>query len=364
MQILISALLMMSLPLADPMYFSYNSPQCIADHLTKLDPLPLIVVTQFPPCPWNSDEASHEEAGRHLSLFSWWNYARTRNLELAAAQLDGTMLMPGETLSFNETVGERTVESGFKEAKVIDAHGYTKGVGGGICQTASTLHAAALRAGLEIVERHSHRYRVKYMPPGLDATVDYGKKDLVVRNNTLFPVVFQVGRMKKGELLARVMAPAKTWRVRYKYEVIEEKPSDRVQFVVTESPDDLVQYWGRPAIRIGKTLHRIRRQTGEKEEVELSDDEYESSPWALRVTAIPEGWSRDQEGVKPPRIAALLKGTRYSVEAARFSDIDQDQKQWLPRSYVNKRKFEKHYRRYSELFMQYKGSGEAVAKAE
>jgi hypothetical protein len=364
MQIWISALLMMSLPVGDPAYFSYNSPQCVLDHLSRFDPLPLMVVTEFPSCPWSSDDASLVEAARHMSEFSWWNYARTRNLEMAASRIDGTMLLPGEKFSFNEIVGERTLETGFKEAKVIDSHGYTKGVGGGICQTASTIHAAALRAGLEIVRRYPHRYRVKYMPPGLDATVDWGKKDLVIRNNTAFPVVFEIGRMKKGELLARIMAPKGSWRVRYKYEVLEEVPSDRVQFLELEEPKDLVKYYGRPAVRIAKTLHRINRRTGDKEDVKMRDDEYKGSPWTLRVEQIPEGFSRDQDGVKLSRINRLLKGTAYTVESARFSDIDRDQKQWLPRSYVNKRKFAKYYRRYSELFRQYKGSGEAVAKAE
>lgn len=344
----VTLMLLLYQPVADPSYFSYNSPQCIAHKLKHFNPLPLIVRTEHPPCPWSSEDAAQMEIARHLSIYSWWNYERTTNLELAAHRLDGVMLFPGEEFSYNEVVGERTEETGFKKAKVIDSHGYTEGIGGGICQVASNLHAAALRAGLDITERHHHRFRVKYMPPGLDATVDYGKKDLKIVNNTLFPVVFHIGRIEKGDFLVRIMAPLKTFRVRYKYELLDETISDTVTFKVVEDPKDVVEYYGRPGLTIAKTIWRRNLHTRKLERIKVRDDEYSPSPWTLRVAKLPSG-KRVMRGLAKEKIERFLKGSRYTVDSARFSDVQRDSGKYLPRSYVNKRKMRKFYKRFSEL---------------
>jgi vancomycin resistance protein YoaR len=108
--------------------------------------------------------------------------ARTDNIRLAAEALDGTVLEPGEVLSFNRTVGPRTAERGYQAAPVILREAREIQVGGGVCQVASTLFDAALLAGLEAAERHRHSYSVDYVPPGQDATIAWGAKDLKIRN--------------------------------------------------------------------------------------------------------------------------------------------------------------------------------------
>jgi len=344
---LVSTLLLVVQPVADPTYFSYNSPQCVAHRLAELNPLPLMVRTEHPSCPWTSDDASLVEVGRHLSNYSWWNYERTVNLELAASHIDGTMLLPGEEFSYNETVGERTIEAGFKEAKIITERGYADGIGGGVCQVASNLHAAAMHAGLEIAERWPHRFRVKYMPPGLDATVDYGRKDLKVVNNTPFPVVLELGRLEQGELLARVMAPIRTHRLKFKYEVVKETPSDTVRFKRVEDPSDVVEYYGRPGLEIAKTVWRRNLLTGKLRRLRLPNDEYLPSPWSLRVKALPDG-KRVATGVSRSRLNRLLKGSRYRVESARFRDIDRDAGKYLYMSHVTRKK-RRVYRRFSTM---------------
>ena len=356
--LVVTLMLLLYQPVADPTYFSYNSPQCIAHKLKHFNPLPLIVRTERPPCPWSAEDAAQIEVSRHLSIYSWWNFERTTNLELAASKLDGTMLLPGEEFSYNEEVGERTKEAGFKIAKVIDSHGYTEGIGGGICQVASNLHAAALMAGLDITERNLHRFRVKYMPPGLDATVDYGKKDLKIVNNTFFPVVFHMGRMEKGEFLTRIMAPLKTFRVKYKYEVVEEALSDTVTFNVYEKPGDRVEYYGRPGLTIEKTIWRRNVHSRKLEKVRVRNDKYSPSPWTLRVTELPAG-KRVLSGLSKAKIEGFLKGTRYTVDSARFRDVERDTGKYLPRSYVNKKKMRKFYKRFSDVRAE-----QVVAKAE
>ncbi len=107
---------------------------------------------------------------------------RIHNIRTAAAFLDGTVIGPGETLSFNRTVGARVAERGFVDAPVIVNDVMESGMGGGVCQVATALHAAALYGGLDIVERRSHSRPSGYASLGLDATVLDGVQDLRIHN--------------------------------------------------------------------------------------------------------------------------------------------------------------------------------------
>ncbi|HJL03937.1 MAG TPA: VanW family protein [Polyangiaceae bacterium LLY-WYZ-15_(1-7)] len=113
---------------------------------------------------------------------------RARNVELAAKLLHGAELAPGAVLSFNGRVGERSEARGFMPAPVIANGRIRLGLGGGVCQVSTTLHLAALRAGLEIVEHRTHSRPAPYAPAGLDATVSWGRIDYRVRNPHPFPV--------------------------------------------------------------------------------------------------------------------------------------------------------------------------------
>lgn len=95
------------------------------------------------------------------------NKNRTTNLRIASKAIDGTVIQPGQTFSFNKVVGKRTKSRGYKEAYVFSGSGTVMGVGGGICQVASTMFNTALLANVSIVERHQHSQRVTYVPwPG------------------------------------------------------------------------------------------------------------------------------------------------------------------------------------------------------
>ena len=109
--------------------------------------------------------------------------ARTRNIQNAARALDGTVLEPGDVLSFNRVVGPRTPEAGYLTAPVILREARQLQLGGGICQVASTLLVASLLSGLSVVERHRHSSPVDYIPLAQDATISWGVKDLKVRND-------------------------------------------------------------------------------------------------------------------------------------------------------------------------------------
>jgi len=116
---------------------------------------------------------------------------RAENVARAARAFNGLMLKPGEILSYNAAVGPINSATGWKEAYVIVGGELVPGVGGGVCQVATTLYGAALRANLEIMERHPHQLAVTYIAPSQDAAIAQGYEDLKLRNNTQGHVLIQ-----------------------------------------------------------------------------------------------------------------------------------------------------------------------------
>lgn len=114
--------------------------------------------------------------------------ARTNNIILSSGKINGTILESGELFSFNKTVGRRTSESGYKQAAIFVGNKVDNEIGGGICQTASTLYNTALESGMQIVERHPHTLPVTYCPPQRDATVYWGSADLKIKNTLGRPI--------------------------------------------------------------------------------------------------------------------------------------------------------------------------------
>lgn len=132
---------------------------------------------------------------------------RAHNIRETVRRIGVVNLQPGDQFSFNNMVGERTRARGFRRAPVIVSGRMERGYGGGVCQTASTIHAAALYAGLTIVEQHPHSRTSGYIRPGLDATVDWGTKDLVIQNPYSFPVTMILDTLpgrNQAEQIARV----------------------------------------------------------------------------------------------------------------------------------------------------------------
>lgn len=113
---------------------------------------------------------------------------RTTNLQLAANKINGTVVMPGDTFSYNTVVGERTIAAGYKEAPIYVSGEVVDGLGGGICQITSTLYNAVVYANLEIVERSNHQFVPSYVGASRDATVVYGSIDFKFKNNRDYPI--------------------------------------------------------------------------------------------------------------------------------------------------------------------------------
>jgi vancomycin resistance protein YoaR len=108
---------------------------------------------------------------------------RIHNVQLMAEYIDGTVIAPGQTFSFNESVGPRTTERGFREGQMILGSLLLPSIGGGVCQTATTLFNNAFELGLPIVERHNHSFYISHYPLGRDATVSWGGPDFAFRND-------------------------------------------------------------------------------------------------------------------------------------------------------------------------------------
>lgn len=130
---------------------------------------------------------------------------RAQNVLLSAKAISGTIIGPGDSFSFNQTVGERTVARGYQEAMEIVDKEFVVGIGGGICQTSTTLFNAVEKAGLSMVERYSHSREVGYVPEGRDATVSWGGPDFRFINPHPYPVLIHTNvDLVNGELVVSV----------------------------------------------------------------------------------------------------------------------------------------------------------------
>jgi len=119
------------------------------------------------------------------------NYVRLVNMEIAARYLNGTMILPGETFSFNDTVGDSTPDRGYLESYAYIDNQSVLDYGGGVCQVSTTLYGALLRANIMPTERQPHMMPIWYVPIGLDATVYYGVVDLKFINTYDAPIYIE-----------------------------------------------------------------------------------------------------------------------------------------------------------------------------
>lgn len=113
---------------------------------------------------------------------------RTTNLRIACQKLNDKVILPDEIFSYNQTLGERTISAGYKNAKVYENGQVVDGIGGGICQISSTLYNSVLLSNLQIIERRNHQFVTSYVKAGRDATVVYGQTDFKFKNTRNYAV--------------------------------------------------------------------------------------------------------------------------------------------------------------------------------
>ena len=230
------------------------------------------------------------EPGGHLhaqftTRFKARYKARAANVRLAANHLDGVIVGPHQQLSYNRIVGPRSEETGFRLAPAIDRGRQVDKWGGGACQPSSTLHGAAVLGGLQIAERRPHTWRSKYIADGFDATVVWGRKDLVVANPYPYPIRLDV-QVGDGHMTVRLLGerPRRGWtelstRTVQKHEfetVVEMDPSLREDQM-------LIMITGSPGGRVERRLRSFSRPGSRPTIRRLSDDIYYPRDSLVRI---------------------------------------------------------------------------------
>lgn len=150
------------------------------------------------------DKLFKQTLAKYTTIYDAGNYNRSHNIALAAKTINGTILMPGETFSYNGVLGNTNKEKGYKLGTAYVGGKVVESYGGGICQVSSTLYNSVLYANLEIVERYNHSYVVNYVPAGRDATVAYGGKDFKFKNSRNYPIKI-VASAKNGVVSISIM---------------------------------------------------------------------------------------------------------------------------------------------------------------
>ncbi len=162
------------------------------------------------------------------------NENRDVNIQLMCKAINGLVLQPGETLSINELVGERTAEKGFKEAPAImDGKKLVDELGGGICQVAGTLYNAALLADMEIVERVRHSWPSEYLPIGQDATLNWDDKDLKIKNTTEYPM-YIAADFYDHNVSIQIFGQPSEYEIQIESNILEEIPVPKPEVIYTD----------------------------------------------------------------------------------------------------------------------------------
>ena len=173
---------------------------------------------------------------------------RIWNVHLLGDYLNGTIIKSGQTFSYNKEVGPRTADRGFREGQMIFGGVLIPSIGGGVCQTATTVFNAAFEAGLPIKTRYNHSFYISHYPVGRDATVSWGGPDLVFRNdlknailvkvsytNTTFTVSFY-GTKQRRKVVASTSTPTNYTQPQLQYAIDPSAPSNSVRTAAGGGP--------------------------------------------------------------------------------------------------------------------------------
>jgi vancomycin resistance protein YoaR len=187
---------------------------------------------------------------------------RINNVQLVSHLIDGTLVGPGDTFSFNGTTGERTAEKGFKEAPVIINGELGTGIAGGVCQVSTTVFNAAYEAGLEISERHNHALYISHYPTGRDATVNYPDLDLKFVNDTQHWLLLRT-YVGSDSLVVGLYGTPVDRRVETEtspLEVVDPAPVERIDDPSMLKGHSYVEESGEPAREV--SVHRLVYSAG------------------------------------------------------------------------------------------------------
>lgn len=202
------------------------------------------------------------------------------NIKVSAQVIDGILLMPGDTFSFNDSIGNTTLEKGYTYAPSIINSKYVQDLGGGVCQLSSTLYNTALRAGLGSVSRRPHSKPSSYVPLGLDATISWGSIDYQFENTLNYPIYIEA-YTKTNRLYVNMYSNSSLKDTKYKiksevYKVL----SSPVQYIT----DSTLPKGTKKLVQPGEEGYQVKviREVYEKDTLKdtevISYDTYKPTP--------------------------------------------------------------------------------------
>ena len=260
----------------------------IVKRLSNLEDLPIrLVIEEIKP---EVNEEDLKELGltnqisTYLTEFNTTKKGRVENIKLASQKINGTLLKPGESFSFNDRVGPRTLATGFKEAIEIVNQEFVTGIGGGVCQVSSTLYNAVLLGDFKVLVRQNHSRPVSYVPLGRGATVYYDYLDFEFKNNTSAPIMI-LSKVKGNRLRMSIMGQERDYQV----EIFTSEP-EVIEYEEVKKVDPSLQSDEQKLVRRGKNGYRVivkKRIISNNQvlkEVIVSEDRYQPVDQIIKVT--------------------------------------------------------------------------------
>lgn len=265
--------------------------------------------------------------GSGSTYYSTSNANREQNLIVGASKLNGMLVMPNETVSFNTMVAPITEANGYKPANVIQGDEYVLDLGGGLCQVSTTLYNAVIRAELEVLERDCHAFPSDYVPMGLDAAVAQGYIDFRFCNDTGYPIYISMW-CGGGEIGAAIYGKEihdESRKVSFDYvitEVIEKPKAKEVEDPKLKPGERVVEVEGHTGYTVD--TYKTVTEKGESYTEWFSTSYYFASADKVRVG--PKKQENNNSGSKPTKPAEPeeSKKTEESSGAAQESTSQQE----------------------------------------
>lgn len=171
----------------------------IKDHKNPMDKLSVDIESTVPRVISDKIASVSTLVSSFTTSFGSSSSGRATNINLAAKTISGTLLLPGDTFSFNNIVGDTTADKGYQPAGVIIGDKIEQDYGGGVCQVSTTLYNTIMKMNLKPAERHPHNLPVSYVPVGTDAAISYGSLDFQFKNELTYPLYIE-GYTQGGKL--------------------------------------------------------------------------------------------------------------------------------------------------------------------
>lgn len=192
--------------------------------------------------------------GEFETRFNPENEPRVHNIKNACSKINQKLILPGEELSLDKTLGDRTEQNGYRRATVIVNNELVEGLGGGICQVATTVYNAVLLSGLEVLERRNHSLAPSYVEPGRDATISQGYIDFRFRNNTDYSILIEAeasGNSVRVTIWGREPDVKTMARIRTKIiEIIEPEGVEKVTDSSLKAGETIVVHEAKPGYKV------------------------------------------------------------------------------------------------------------------